>query len=323
MTTIQELFQVQSNLPVYGQPDTLVVAPQSEWGSVYDPAFVPEVDENYRFNADDLRIVIVGFLSKTPTYLYGNSGVGKTSMIEQFCARTKRPFMRVQHTVGLEESNIVGQWIVKNGETVFELGPLPYAMLHGMVYCADEYDFAEPAVLSIYQSVLEGKPLIIKEADNENRVIRPHPQFRFFATGNTNGAGDSTGRYQGTRIQNVANYERFGITHKVNYLPEEVERNIILAKTPVGGFSDVAVRNALLDSIMRFAHTMRDNAEGSNPEVQFAPSIRVLINAVNLGWNLGDFRTAFKLAYINRMSEETQAAALKVLDQYIPKDICE
>ena len=90
--------------------------------------------------------------------------------------------------------------VVKNGETVFELGPLPYAMKHGMVYCADEYDFAEPAVLSIYQSVLEGKPLIIKEADLENRVIKPHPNFRFCATGNTNGAGDSFGLYQGTRI---------------------------------------------------------------------------------------------------------------------------
>lgn len=321
--TIRELFDVNSKLPVYSKPTSFVVADKKEWDGVYEPDFIPEIDSNYCFNPDDLRIVIVGFVSKIPTYLYGNSGVGKTSMIEQFCARTRRPFMRVQHTVGLEESNVVGQWVVKNGETVFELGPLPYAMLHGMVYCADEYDFAEPAVLSIYQSVLEGKPLIIKEADAANRVIRPHPQFRFFATGNTNGAGDNTGNYQGTRLQNVANYERFGIVHKVNYLPEEIEKDIILKKTPIGSSSDGSIQKGLLDSIIKFAKIMRDSAEGSNPEVQFAPSIRVLVNVANLGWTLGDFRAAFKLAYINRMNDEMQAASIKVLEQYIPKEIIE
>ena len=68
---------------------------------------------------------------------------------------------------------------------------------------------------------------------------------------------------------------------------------------------------------------MRDSAEGSNPEVQFAPSIRVLVNVANLGWTLGDFRAAFKLAYINRMNDEMQAASIKVLEQYIPKEIIE
>lgn len=48
-------------------------------------------------------------------------------------------------------------------------------MKHGWMYLADEYDFAQPNVLSVYQAVLEGKPLYIKEADAANRVIKPHP----------------------------------------------------------------------------------------------------------------------------------------------------
>ena len=80
--TIRELFDVNSKLPVYSKPTSFVVADKKEWDGVYEPDFIPEIDSNYCFNPDDLRIVIVGFVSKIPTYLYGNSGVGKTSMIE-------------------------------------------------------------------------------------------------------------------------------------------------------------------------------------------------------------------------------------------------
>jgi hypothetical protein len=34
-------------------------------------------------------------------------------------------------------------------------------------------------------------------AENGGEVIRPHPRFRVFATGNSAGAGDSSGLYQG------------------------------------------------------------------------------------------------------------------------------
>lgn len=321
--TVGDLFDIKSDLAIYSKPESLIMPDIASWGDNYCEEFVPMVDEGYKFNPPDLRLLMIGLLMKIPTYLYGHAGVGKTSMIEQFCARTKRPFMRVQHTVGLEESSVVGQWVVKNGETVFELGPLPYAMKHGMVYCADEYDFAEPAVLSIYQSVLEGKPLIIKEADLENRVIKPHPNFRFCATGNTNGAGDSFGLYQGTRIQNVANYERFGIVHRVDFLPESVEREILLTKSPIGELKNETIKKNMLDAIMKFAKKTREKSYESNSEdtLPFGPSIRVLLNVANLGWQLGDFGEAFKIAYINRMSAVEQDAAIKVLNQYVNKDI--
>ena len=136
-----------------------------------DAAFVPDVDEAYVFNIDLTKKVIAATKLNMPLYLWGFHGTGKTSIVEQVSARTGRPFMRVQHTVNTEESHIVGQWTVKDGSTEFSLGPLPMAMLNGYTYCADEYDFAQPSVLSVYQAVLEGKPLMIKEAPPELRVI--------------------------------------------------------------------------------------------------------------------------------------------------------
>lgn len=318
--TVGELFGVtNSKYPLYTKTKASVLMASESFvnSEEYLKEYVPQIDEGYRFNPDDLRIISLAYISKTPAYIYGHAGVGKTSLIEQFCARTNRPYFRVQHTVGLEESNILGQWVVRNGETQFELGPLPYAMKHGMIYCADEYDFAQPAVLSLYQAVLEGKPLIIKEADLANRVIKPHPEFRFFATGNTNGTGDNTGLYQGTSIQNMANYERFGITHKIDYMPEDFEREILLTKTPLSQYyvKNKTAASGIVDSVMRFAQQMR--TKFNEGEVDFAPSIRVLVNAINVGWALGDIKAGFRLAYSNRMTPESKMAVDKVAEQYI------
>lgn len=318
--TVGQLFNItNSNYPLYTKNNVSLLLASDEFvnSKEYISDFVPKIDDNYKFNPDDLRIIALAYISKTPAYIYGHAGVGKTSLIEQFCARTKRPYFRVQHTVGLEESNVIGQWVVRNGETQFELGPLPYAMKHGMIYCADEYDFAQPAVLSLYQAVLEGKPLIIKEADLANRVIEPHPEFRFFATGNTNGTGDNTGLYQGTSIQNMANYERFGIVHRVDYMPEVLEREILLNKTPLANYytRNPSATNGIIDSVMRFAQQMR--SKFNDGTVDFAPSIRVLVNAVNVGWSLGDLKLGFELAYSNRMTPESKVAVDKVAAQYI------
>lgn len=153
-----------------------------------NPELVPDVDGNYVYELENLKNALMAVELDIPLYVWGHAGTGKTTLIEQICARTSRPVLRVQHTVNTEESHIVGQWTARGGETIFELGPLAMAMKHGWVYLADEYDFALPSVLSVYQPVLEGKALVIKEADAANRIIRPHPNFRFIATGNTNGS---------------------------------------------------------------------------------------------------------------------------------------
>src|SRR5690606_3664152 len=84
-----------------------------------------------------------------------------------------------------------------------------------------------------YQPVLEGKALVIKEADAANRIIKPHPNFRFVATGNTNGSGDETGLYQGTNIQNAANYDRFNMVLEIKYMSPEKEVQIIMKQSGI------------------------------------------------------------------------------------------
>lgn len=256
-------------------------------------ALVPEVDPNFVFDIELVKTVLIAFELNTPALLWGYHGTGKTTNFEQVAARTKRPFMRVQHTVNTEESHVIGQWTVKGGETVFQYGPLAIAMIQGYVYCADEYDRAIAPVLSVYQPVLEGKALFIKEAPPEMRVVRPHPNFRFVATGNTNGCGDETGLYQGTQMQDAANYSRFGVTVEVGYMDEKTETMV------VAGQGQIDKKDA--QKIVTFANQIRDAFKAGRMGATIGP--RELINAAKFAvMRGGNWRAGLTASWMARLS---------------------
>lgn len=257
------------------------------------PDMVPVSSDDYVYDIDELKNVILALELNIPCYVWGHKGSGKSELFEQIAARTGRGFMRVQHTVNTEESHIVGQWTVKDGQTVFEYGPLPLAMLNGWTYCADEYDFALPSVLSVYQAVLEGKPLIIKEAPAEQRIVKPHPNFRIVATGNTNGSGDETGLYQGTVLQNSANYDRFGMVIHKQYMKKAAESLIL--QNRVGLVKEDA------DKMVEFATLVREAYDGA--KISDVVSPRTLIYAAKIGVKRGSFRQGITLSFINKLSK--------------------
>lgn len=285
-----DLGRVKAALSAKGDPIPISVlaahAPDSQ-------VMVPNVSDNYVYDIDELKNVILALELNIPCLVWGHKGSGKSELLEQVCARTNRPQIRVQHTVNTEESHIVGQWTVKGGATEFELGPLPMAMLNGWVYCADEYDFGMPSVLAVYQAVLEGKSLVIKEAPAHLRVIKPHAQFRFVATGNTNGSGDESGLYQGTMIQNSANYDRFGMVINKKYMEKKAESQILQ--------NHCKLVPADADKMVDFATAVRQAYDGAKMSDTISP--RALINASRIGVMRGSFRQGLALAFTNKLSK--------------------
>lgn len=280
-----------------GEPVMLRYFDQGSY-SPEEAVYLPELDTKYVFPIELAKSVLIGLELNIPIYLWGLHGTGKSTLPEQICCRTGRLLMRVQHTINTEESHILGQMVVESNEvgaavTRFALGPLPMAMLMGATYLADEYDFALPHVTSVYQPVLEGKSLIIKEAPIEYRVIKPHPNFRFVGTGNTNGGGDDTGLYQGTQIQNAANYSRFGITEEVEYPDPKVEAAI------VAGQASIKLEDA--KKLVSFAVEVRKAFVGRLISSTVSP--RELIFAGKLGMvRGGNWHAGIMMAFANRLS---------------------
>jgi cobaltochelatase CobS len=272
-------------------------------------AHVPEVDEKYIFDIDLLKTVMMAVEMRKNGLFWGFHGTGKTTVLEQYFAHTNRPAIRVQHTINTEEAHVLGQFILVGRETVFNPGPLAYAMRFGLAYIADEYDFALPSVTSVYQPVMEGKALVIKEACPEWRIVKPHPNFRFVATGNTNGGGDETGLYQGTQLQNAANYSRFGITKQVNYMADRLETTVVSSQ---GGIHEEDAK-----ALVKVANLVREAYGRGDIGVTVSP--RELINAAELGRAMGgDWRSALELAYTNRLNTTDREAVNSMIQRILP-----
>lgn len=287
-----------------GKPIPIMVMDDHE--DEFKASLVPDVDENYIFNIDYLKQGVLGLECAIPTYYYGHAGTGKSTLHEQIAARTNRPLLRVQHSGNTEESHVLGQYVVKEGATVWEPGPLQICMKYGITYLADEYDRAPPQVLSVYQPVLEGKQLVTKEAPPEWRILKPHNDFRFVATGNTNGSGDETGLFPSTMLQDFANYERFGLMVKIDWMPEKQEIGII------AGQAGIPTEDAR--ELVRYAKEVRKQVDSGQISAPVSP--RALIYAAKIGVRFRDYRQGLELAYINRLPQADAEACRQVAQRF-------
>lgn len=118
-----------------------------------------------------------------PVFITGQSGNGKTMSIEQACAKAKRKFVCVSMTPETDESDLLGNFVLINGEMIWRDGPVTTAARQGAVLCIDEIDYGADN-LSCLQRVLEGKPFLLKK---KGEIVTPAPGFTIFATANTKG----------------------------------------------------------------------------------------------------------------------------------------
>ncbi|MGH7248877.1 MAG: AAA family ATPase, partial [Pseudomonadota bacterium] len=195
---------------------------------------VPNLDEAYRFDRDTTLAILAGFAYNRRVLIQGYHGTGKSTHIEQVAARLNWPLIRINLDSHISRIDLVGKdaIVLKDGLQITEYreGLLPWALQHPTALCFDEYDAGRPDVMFVIQRVLEveGKLTLL----DQNRVIRPHPAFRLFATANTVGLGDTTGLYHGTQQINQGQMDRWNIVATLNYLPHDTEVEIVLAKAP-------------------------------------------------------------------------------------------
>lgn len=185
-------------------------------------------------------------------FVTGPSGCGKSSTLREWCARTGTPLFQVTANGRLEFQDLVGRVALEsdgNGgtRTSFVYGPLAMAMKEGGLFLLDELDLLDPSVCAGLNGVLDGSGLMIPE--NAGEYIAPHPMFRFAATGNSSGSGDSSGAYAGVMVQNAALMDRFTVV-RADWLPRH--RESALVESVPGGASGETLR-----LMMNFAESIR------------------------------------------------------------------
>ena len=187
---------------------------------------VPKSDPNYVpfGNHKDIDTIIKS-RQFYPAYISGPTGNGKSTTVEQACAKNKRPLIRVNLNMMTDEDQLIGSKTLVDGNVEIVEGPVIIAMRNGIPLLLDEIDAGSANTLLCLQPILEGKPYYFKL---KNELIYPASGFTVFATANTKGKGSDDGRYIGTNVLNEAFLERFAITFNQDYPSASVEKKIVL-----------------------------------------------------------------------------------------------
>ncbi len=290
-------------------------------------------DENYVFRPWLVKLMMMwwsGRINKR-MYLYGPTGSGKSTIIEQFGARMGVPVFRIGVHNRLEFNETLGSVQLVQSSTdaptsedvktsTGMMGKIVDAIRHlatsgvttkfvhaelgqGLVASAtrkvivliDEVDQGNPSQNMAWNKLLDECPMTLPTGD----VISPD-NIWIAATGNT-GFDDDRGLYRGTQRQNIAFKSRFGIHEEIGYPEEDVEK-AILSKIAIG----LPDENKAL--MVTFAKAMRDMFMASDLDVPLAT--RTLINWANTTVCLAGMpgvspmERALELVYSNQCSPD-------------------
>lgn len=261
-------------------------------------SYTPKIDPDYVFDPTTTTAILAGFAHDFRVLIQGRHGTGKSSHIEQVAARLNWACIRVNLDSHISRMDLIGKdaIVLKDGAQVTEFreGILPFAYQRPVALIFDEYDAGRPDVMFVIQRVLEAEGRLTLA--DQNRVIPPHPWFRMFATANTVGLGDASGLYQGVQQLNQAQLDRWTSIVRLDYLAEERETAILLAKSP--WLAEDEAGRALALKMVRLADLTRAGFEAGDVSTVMSP--RTLINWAANARVFGDTGFAFKSAFLNR-----------------------
>ena len=281
---------------------------------------MPDLDSAYVFDRETTLAILAGFAHNRRVLIQGYHGTGKSTHIEQVAARLNWPCVRVNLDSHISRIDLVGKdaIVLKDGKQVTEFreGILPWAIQHPVCLCFDEYDAGRPDVMFVIQRVLEvqGKLTLL----DQNRVIRPHPSFRLFATANTVGLGDTSGLYHGTQQINQGQMDRWNIVVTLNYLTHDTEVDIVLAKSQP---YRTAEGKKTIAAMVRVADMTRNAF--INGDISTVMSPRTVITWAENATIFGDVGFAFRVTFLNKCDELERATVAEFYQRCFGEELPE
>ncbi len=180
------------------------------------PNYVPQDDEEVVFR--------VAFRSKIPLILKGPTGCGKTRFIEHVAHELKLPLVTVSCHEDLTAADLVGRFLLKSDQTVWQDGPLTLAVRHGGICYLDEIVEARKDTTVIIHSLTDDRRILY--IDKTGEVVPAHENFMMVLSYNPGYQSIVKDLKQSTKQR----FASIDFTHP----PEEIETQIIASESGLG-----------------------------------------------------------------------------------------
>jgi len=288
------------------------VAKDNPWFHSMAMADIPDIVDEYMWQADVLECIVMGDKLNERILLSGPPGTGKTTAIHQYAAWVGQPFMRFNGKDGIEQSSFLGYNWLSGGTMEWKDGLLPIGLKLGYIICLDEVFKIPPGIQMALQSLYEkGGTLLLDEKAGSlfEKTVVPALESRLFMTDNVKGTGDSSELFAATQMQDSSTIDRFGLTTDVGYLEPEDEERMLRNRYPD------ANRNDLKD-LVKFANLVRTGYLSGQLSLTMSP--RGLIAAMDVVTYMNLRLTdAIKYSYTNKIGDDTEKEAVDQMIQAV------
>lgn len=218
-----------------------------------EPFYTPQGDEVALFEA--------AYQNRLPVLLKGPTGCGKTRFMEYMAWRLKRPLISVACHDDLIAADLVGRYLLLEGETRWADGPLARAVRHGAICYLDEVVEARKDTTVVIHPLADTRRILPIEKTGE--LLAAPPEFCLVASYNPGYQSVLKDLKQSTR-------QRF-VALEFSYPPPEQEAAIVTAET--------GLDQARAKQLVKFAGMTR-NLKGRG--LDEGASTRLLVHAGKL-----------------------------------------
>lgn len=129
----------------------------------------------YIATGDEISLFESAYRLKIPVLLKGPTGCGKTRFLEHMAWKLSRPLVTIACHEDLTASDLVGRYLLKDNETVWQDGPLSLAVKHGAICYLDEAVEARKDTTVVIHPLTDNRRILPQE--KRGLLVESHPDF--------------------------------------------------------------------------------------------------------------------------------------------------
>lgn len=258
---------------------------------------------------DQLEEFVVAWKNRWDHYVFGESGQGKSFTFKYLAAITHERLWSVACNGDASVNDLLGYKEIVNGNTVFNWGALPRSMQEGETLLLEEMDRLAPRMTTVLHNAMSDRELYLPES---GEWVKAKPGWCIKATGNTNGKGDTSGRFVSAEVLDSALLRRFRMKTHITVLSVDKQKDMIKKMFP-GQYTDQQITKIVETSEKLRASFNNDQSYG-----YFG-----IADMVNWAEQMMYFTPgkAFLLAYGNSLDKQESMALFNNVEATMGKDM--